>query len=72
MSTQPIIIWWIKVSIFPIAAVWNMRFLQHMVHPWDMGLTYTLDFLQLPYFDISNAVLNIFYTNLNKSYNCCT
>ena len=45
-----------------------MRFLQHMVQHCDMGL----DFLQLPYFDIANAVLNIFYTNLNKSYNCCT
>ena len=27
-----------------------------MDHPWDMGLTYILDFLQLPYFDIATVV----------------
>ena len=48
-----------------------MRFVQHMVHHWDMGLTYILDFLQLPYFDIATVVLNIFYAHLCKSYDCC-
>ena len=70
LSLQPIMICRTEVSIFPIAAVWNIRFLQHMVHPWDMGLTYILDFLQLPYFD-SATVLNIFYAHLCKSYDCC-
>ena len=49
-----------------------MRFLQHIVHHWDMGLAYTLAVLQLPYFDIDTVVLNICDDNLNNSYDCCT
>ena len=42
-----------------------------MVHPWDMGLTYILDFLQLPYFDIATVILNIFYAHLCKLWLLC-